>query len=63
MCNLWVNVFTCDVCEEWSNCGVYWTVGDDEDRRHVGGHSGTRNGTYNMGHMVRLVRGLIGCLG
>ena len=39
MCNVWVNVFMCDVCEEWSNCGVYWTVGDDEDGRHVGCHS------------------------
>ena len=37
MCTVWVNVFTCDVCEEWSNCGVYWTVGDDEDG-HVGRH-------------------------
>ena len=60
---MWVNVFTCDVCEEWSNCGVYWTVGDDEDGRHVGCHSGTRNGTCSYGAHGEASERLIGCLG
>ena len=51
---MWVNVFTCDVCEEWSNCGVYWTVGEDEDDMLavILGHEMAH---AIMGHMVRQV--------